>query len=88
MGLSLPPRLNGEHMMESPWKEKGKGQMKSSQDGAWDKKIKVKSQCTSEYDILMVARFPNKTWANSSGDLKETSRRVLDTWEKTSKNKG
>ena len=48
MGLSLPARLNGEHVMESTWKDKGKGQMKSSQDRAWDKKIRVKSQCTSE----------------------------------------
>lgn len=57
---SLPEKFNGQHAMEITWKEKGKGQMKSSQDGAWDKKIRVKFQCTSAYDILMVACFHKK----------------------------
>lgn len=65
-------------MMESTWKEKGKGQMKPSQDGAWDKKIRIKSQRTSEYDILMVSCLPENTWAHSSGGLEETSKSVPD----------
>lgn len=77
-----------ESLWWSTWKEKGKGQLKSSQDGAWDKKIRVTSQCTSEYNTLMVACSPEKTWANFSGGLEETSRRVPDAWEKTSEDKG
>jgi len=59
-----------------------------SQDGAWGKKIKVKSQCTSQYNIQMVSRLPERTWANSSGGLEETSRRIPDDQKKTSEHKG
>lgn len=49
--------------METTWKEKGKGQTKSSQDGAWDKNIRGKFL----YPLLALRREPD-AWDKNSED--------------------